>query len=138
MGRQPRKESELLAKAKTLRRLLSELLESDSAVVVEGKKDREALLGLGVASERIFTVHGKPHEVAERVAAFSDRAYVLTDLDAAGEEIMSRIVPALEGSGVKPDVEMRRRMSGILQVRFFEEIVGKIREFDEKLEEIDR
>ena len=133
-----RRESALRDRVKTYRRLIGELVDGDAAVIVEGKRDREALQALGVPRERIFTMNGSPAAVAEKVSKAADRAFVLTDFDAAGEDILSRIVPALEGCSVKPDAGMRKRLGGILGLRFFEEIARKARELEEKFEESER
>jgi len=137
MKTESREHSLLKKKDKMFRRLLDELNESRAVVIVEGKKDAAALRCIGV-SNQIFTLSKSPDAVAERVSKHADEAVVLTDFDRRGEELFLRVVSALESYGVKPNVDVRRRLRYIFGVRFFEELDRKVNEFKEKLEEIER
>jgi len=132
-----REGSVLRSKDKAFRRLLSELSEGDAAIVVEGKRDRDALRRMGITNQ-IFLINQKPDIVAERVAKTAHTAIVLTDFDRKGEELCLRITSALEGCSVKPDLDVRRKLKYLFGVRFFEELDRKVEEFQEKLEEIER
>lgn len=132
-----REGSLLESKAKAFRTLLLELGESRAAVIVEGKRDREALQRIGVVNP-IFTMTHSPDEVAARVALEAEEAVVLVDFDRNGEELLERLVPALEAHNVKPNTDVRRKLRYIFGVQFFEEIDSKLEEFRKKLEESER
>jgi 5S rRNA maturation endonuclease (ribonuclease M5) len=125
-------ESRLLGREKAFRNLLLDLEESGAALLVEGKKDREALQNCGF-SNPIFTITRTPDEVARAVSESSGRAAVLTDFDSAGEDLLKRIVPALEAHGVSADTETRRRLRGLFGIRFFEDLDLKVRGLRDEL-----
>jgi len=127
----------LRLRSEALRKTLAGLAESGTPLIVEGVRDRASLLRAGVQN-KAFTVNQSPQRVAERVAREADEAIVLTDFDATGEELAGRMAEALEAACVKPDLEVRRRLRGILGLRYFEEFDRKAVELEEKLRECER
>ena len=117
--------------------LMMELEESGAEVLVEGKRDREALLRVGVAN-RITLINQKPDDIAAKVAARAEIAAVMTDFDDAGEELAKRMVEALEAHSVRPDLDSRRKLRALFGVRFFEELDRKVAELREKMERYER
>ncbi len=118
--------------------LLESLEEGEQEVVVEGKRDRVALQKLGIRN-RITLINQSPDRVAERVASHgASEAVVLTDFDRSGEELAQRICEALESYGVKPDLNIRRKLRYLFGVLFIEELDRKVAEFQEKLERFER
>jgi 5S rRNA maturation endonuclease (ribonuclease M5) len=118
--------------------LLESLEEGEQEVVVEGKRDRVALQNLGIRN-RITLINQSPDRVAERVASHgASEAVVLTDFDRSGEELAQRICEALESYGVKPDLDIRRKLRYLFGVLFIEELDRKVAEFQEKLERFER
>ena len=72
--------------------LLQKMLESDAAIIVEGKKDQAALEKFGIDSSHIFVLNKQPlFVVAERIAACYKTAVILTDLDAEGKKLYGRL-----------------------------------------------
>lgn len=122
----------LVRKEKLLRRVLNELAESDAVVLVEGKRDKNALERIGIRN-RIMVINMSPDEVSERVSRVADKAVVLTDFDDAGEELRCRVEEALRSYNVSPNTEVRKRLHYLLGVRNFEEIERKLEEFRKKL-----
>jgi 5S rRNA maturation endonuclease (ribonuclease M5) len=125
----------LRKKDKMFRRLLDELSESRAVIIVEGKKDAAALHCIGI-SNPVFILNQSPDVVAERVSKEADEAVVLTDFDRKGEELFLRVLSALESHGVKPNVDVRRRLRYLFGVRFIEELDKKVKEFEERLEKL--
>ena len=77
----------------------------DALVLVEGKKDKEALKALGF--NRVVTINtSKPlYKVAEEVK--DKRVLLLTDLDKKGKQIYSRLKKDLNKQGVLVDDKLR-------------------------------
>jgi 5S rRNA maturation endonuclease (ribonuclease M5) len=123
----------LQRKDKLLKRVLKELEESGKPILVEGKRDREALERIGVGN-RIFLINMRPDELCERVAKTADEAVVLTDFDEAGEKLCKRIEEALYSCNVLPNTEVRRKLRYLLGVYNFEEIDRRMEEFKKKIE----
>ncbi len=94
----------------------------NSAVLVEGKRDRHALQRFGV--KNIFTLEGKRFtDIPELLEGF-ERVVLLFDLDEHGERINSKIKEILTKQGYILIEEFREelRNKGILYV---EDIDGK-------------
>jgi len=123
----------LQKKQKLLGRVLKELEESGAPILVEGKRDKEALESIGVRN-RIFLVNMRPDRLCERVAREADEAVVLTDFDEAGEKLRERVEEALLSCSVLPNTEIRRKLRYLLGVYNFEEIGRRMEEFKKKLE----
>lgn len=67
-------------------------------IIVEGKRDKKALRGIGFDGE-IITLHsGKSiHEFTENIANRFDKVVLLIDWDKKGEELYSKIGQNLQG-----------------------------------------
>lgn len=126
-------EQELKNKLKILKRTLREIEESRAVVLVEGKKDREALERIGVKN-RIVLVGMGARSACERLSGF-DEAVILADFDERGEEIAREIEETLGACNIRPNTEYGRRLRYVLGVRNFEEIEGKLEEFEKKCKE---
>jgi len=137
MRAEAREEHILRQKWKKFGNLMQDLEESGIEVLVEGKRDRVALVAIGICN-RITLISKKPDDIAAEVAGRSEAAAVMTDFDDAGEELLHRMVDALEAHGVKADTDFRRRLRALFGVRFFEELDTKIEQFREKLEKYER
>ncbi len=93
--------------------LLRELADS-SAIVVEGKRDAEALKELGIDAEFYFISGGlsSVNQLAESLAKRGKEVIVLTDFDKKGRELASRLISELENCGIKVKVntEVRKNL----------------------------
>ncbi len=91
-------------------------------VVVEGKKDKEALEKLGF--KRIKYLNKALYKIVEEVVEElgkrkEEKVLILTDLDKKGEEIYKILNSALQARGIKVDDRLRkflRRNSKIRQI----------------------
>jgi 5S rRNA maturation endonuclease (ribonuclease M5) len=93
---------------------------------------------LGIRN-KVTLINQSPDRVAARVASHgASEAVVLTDFDRTGEELAQRVREALESHGVKPDLEVRRKLRYLFGVLFIEELDRKVEEFQEKLERFER
>ena len=79
---------------------------TEKIIIVEGKKDKNALNSLDI--KNIFVLNNKPlYQVAEEVADLTDEAIILTDLDNEGRKLYSILRGDLERNGVKIDKQFR-------------------------------
>ena len=87
-------------KERLLARVLAKL--DESVVIVEGKKDVRTLRSIGVkgmpveASGRVRGICSRIEAAARGAGLQADEAVVLTDTDAAGEELSAMLVGELE------------------------------------------
>ena len=104
----------------------------ENIVFAEGKKDREALSGLGVTS--VFTISGNLRATCEsvRIQANKTKIIVLTDLDRRGDELAKQAVGELERYGINANIEYRKILGGLLNLRHFEDINRKYLKFIEE------
>jgi 5S rRNA maturation endonuclease (ribonuclease M5) len=95
-------------------RILDELRDLDAEVVllVEGQKDRGALVALGIGGE-IWTVQGPNpiFSVAEHLALERKRAIILTDWDRKGGQWAHLLRRSLQANGVAFDDSLRMRIA---------------------------
>ncbi|MBI2079858.1 toprim domain-containing protein [Candidatus Micrarchaeota archaeon] len=115
--------------AKLMKRMLDQL--NESAVFVEGKKDHEALRNAGILN--VFEIAGKVRRAAEKNNA--KEVVILTDLDESGDELALEAKEELERYGVKVDVDLRKKLGSLLNLRNFEEFDRKLKMFYEEVKE---
>jgi dTMP kinase len=99
-----------------LDRILDELLEMphDSVLLVEGTKDRMAMVLLGVNGIIICVqAEGGPLKVAERLHNEGQSAVIMTDWDPKGEEIAKELKHYLSSLCVKCDISIRARLRSL-------------------------
>ena len=83
----------------------------NNVIIVEGKKDAEALLALGFT--KVYAVHDNGLSLKERVEQISlqidkrDSVCVLTDFDWRGKQIYIIVLQALQDLGVRLDFSLR-------------------------------
>ena len=122
---------ELKEKYKKLRRLLRKM--EKSVILVEGKRDRNALERLGC--DRVITISGRIRNVCESLEGEDGRIIVFTDLDRRGNEMARKAREELEGCSLEVDCETRVLLARILKIRYFEDAK---RGFDDFMEEIEK
>ncbi len=75
--------------------------QTDKVIIVEGKKDKEALSSLGV--KNIVTISGPLYKVVEDVAEITDEVVILTDFDREGRKLYGFLKNNFQRNGVKID-----------------------------------
>ncbi|MCG2828865.1 toprim domain-containing protein [Methanothermobacter sp. K4] len=91
-------------------------------ILIEGRKDEEALRELGVEGPFI-KVSGSMmglSEIALRAASAS-RVIILTDFDRKGSELAKRLYTDIQSLGANPDLRIRRRLMGMTR-RYIKDI----------------
>ncbi len=89
--------------------------DKESVILVEGRRDEEALTKLGIESD-IIHVSGNGysiHETAQSVSHQYSTAIVLTDWDSQGKTLMKKLKKHLEYYGVTPETIYRKRLMNL-------------------------
>lgn len=96
-------------------RLVKKINSDVDAILVEGKRDRRALVENGFES-RIIECSSLPnHEIISRVEESGARSVlVLTDFDSHGKELCKEISSALTGHGISLKNIYRKKIKEIL------------------------
>jgi len=97
-----------------LRELRMELRDG-TPVLVEGRRDREALLSLGIEGRIVHL--NRNGSLLERLEGLGgcERVVVLTDFDREGEELALRCSKYLRLMGVEPLLEPREKLKKLLR-----------------------
>jgi 5S rRNA maturation endonuclease (ribonuclease M5) len=122
------------AQQKELRKLMEKL--EDSVVLVEGKKDERALFPYMRKGRILQVSSGRLRAACAKAAQEGAReAIILTDRDKAGEELASLAADELRANGISPDMEVRKRLLGILMLTYVENFGKK---YEEKIRELNQ
>ena len=105
-----------------------------AVVLVEGRRDREALEKLGIAGEVVMTSQQSLLNMAEGLARTKKDIIVLTDWDERGEEVARQLSLYLEADGVKADNSIRCSLRGLLKKEITE--VENLYVYVENLKEV--
>jgi 5S rRNA maturation endonuclease (ribonuclease M5) len=84
-------------------------------ILVEGKRDYEALTKLGVTGEIVMTSHQSLLNLSERLARTKKDIIILSDWDERGEEVARQLSLFMEADGVRPDNNIRHSIRGLLK-----------------------
>ncbi len=101
-----------------LSRIVEELsfrVEQGTPVLIEGKKDEEALNQLGIQGN-IIKVSGsglKLFEVAEMAVESSSEVIILTDFDKKGTMLAKKLSKDIQSLGSHPDLNIRKNLMNI-------------------------
>ncbi|HME50756.1 MAG TPA: toprim domain-containing protein [Candidatus Lokiarchaeia archaeon] len=93
--------------------LFADLSKTSWPVIVEGKRDREAILRAGITDDRIVMLHGKKRlDVEESLETFEEVIFLL-DFDTAGLEMLDEFKKTLESHGVRVNTRYWSRIREI-------------------------
>jgi 5S rRNA maturation endonuclease (ribonuclease M5) len=111
--------------------------EQGMPILIEGKKDENALKELGIDGTFI-KVSGsglKLFEIAEKSVKLSSKVIILTDFDKKGEQLAKRLAEDIQSLGSYPNLEIRRKIMGITR-KFIKDIESLPRHMEQlELEE---
>jgi len=91
---------------------LSRCVEQGMPILIEGKKDEEALNQLGI-NGNIIKVSGsglKLFEIAEIAAKTSSKVIILTDFDKKGDILAKKLSEDIQSLGSHPDLSIRKNI----------------------------
>ena len=89
-----------------LNNLIEKIKNSNTLIIVEGRKDKAALQKLGI--ENIIQLNKKPlFQIVEEVSSSNKECIILTDLDKKGKELFGKLNSNLQKHGVKVNNKFR-------------------------------
>ena len=94
---------------------LSSCVEQGMPILIEGKKDEEALKELGITGN-IIKVSGsglKLFEIAEKATESSSKVIILTDFDKKGDILAKKLSEDIQSLGSHPDLSIRKNIMKI-------------------------
>ena len=101
--------------------LIEKIKNSNTLIIVEGKKDKVALQKLGI--NNIMELSKKPlFQIVEEIANSNDECIILTDLDKKGKEIYGKLNSNLQKHGVRINNKFREFLFKYTKLRQIEGI----------------
>lgn len=88
---------------------------SGAAIIVEGRRDGEALRELGAEGSIILASRRSALDLAESAASRFNEIIVLTDWDREGDELAAKIEGHLRCTRAHANLEIRRRLKRLLR-----------------------
>jgi len=101
-----------------LEELIASLLDASyqgAAIIVEGRRDEQALRALGLPGPVIMASRRSALDLAEDAARNYPQIILLTDWDRKGDEMCSTIERHLRSVGSRPDREIRSRLKKLVK-----------------------
>ena len=86
---------------------LQKLRVSDKPIIVEGIKDKKALINIGIDAQQIHIINKPAFAIAEKLAKYTKKAIILTDLDKEGKKLYGNLKRNLNRVGVQVDTYFR-------------------------------
>ena len=85
---------------------IDKIKQSNTLVIVEGKKDKKALQSFGI--KNIIELNKKPiFEIIEEISSKNKDCIILTDLDKHGKQLYGKLNSGLQQHGVRIDNSFR-------------------------------
>jgi len=113
---------------KEIQDFVDELKKSQKLIIVEGKKDKQALEKLGI--KNIITLSKKPiFQIIEDISKKNKEVVILTDLDKQGKELFGKLNSGLSYHGVKVDNKFREFLFKETKLRQIEGLVSYLENF---------
>ncbi|MFA5382763.1 MAG: toprim domain-containing protein [Candidatus Micrarchaeia archaeon] len=107
----------------------------DGEIIVEGKKDKIALNKIGLI--KVNTLQGDYKRIVEKLKEKNvQKVFILTDFDRRGDELAEKLKGELTAQAIDFDLEKRKRLGAILNIKFWEEADTKLEQFLEKIDAI--
>ena len=101
-----------------LEELIASLLDASyqgAAIIVEGRRDEQALRALGLPGPVIMASRRSALDLAEDAARDYPQIILLTDWDRKGDEMCKTIERHLRSAGSRPDGEIRNRLKKLVK-----------------------
>jgi len=149
------------AKVKALRRIRDILSDRTSIILVEGARDKSALMRTSLADGNVFSISGKkPESAFEAILATYrkthkkhtadvnmngevvggdardievKRVVLLTDFDDSGRKLAARWREVIAASGITIDSETPRKLRWVLGIHTIEDIPSALFKFEERV-----
>ncbi|MCQ6963182.1 hypothetical protein PV02_05480 [Methanolobus chelungpuianus] len=98
--------------------LLAELVllaEENAVLIVEGKRDIQALNRLGVKGHFEIATQRSLSNFCESIARLNEKVIILTDWDRRGNLLMLKMTKHFQSFGITPNTLLRERLMSIVQ-----------------------
>ena len=122
---------------KALEELIASLIqasEDGAAVIVEGRRDLQALRSLGLSGPVIMASRHCALDLAEEMAKKYSQVILLTDWDGKGDEMCQTIGRYLRSLGIRPDGLIRSRLKKLVKKEIKD--VESLARYTEKMREL--
>lgn len=119
-----------------LEELIASLIDASyqgAAVIVEGRRDLQALRALGLPGPVIMASRRSALDLAEDAARSYSQIILLTDWDRKGDEMCKTIELHLRSVGSRPDREIRSRLGKLVKKEIKD--VESLSRYTEKMRE---
>jgi len=119
-----------------LEELIASLIDAScqgAAVIVEGRRDLQALRALGLPGPVIMASRRPALQLAEDAARSYSQIILLTDWDRKGDEMCKTIELHLRSVGSRPDKEIRSRLGKLVKKEIKD--VESLSRYTEKMRE---
>ncbi|MFX0103484.1 MAG: toprim domain-containing protein [Candidatus Hodarchaeota archaeon] len=91
-------------RSENLQLLFEDLVKEPHPILVEGPRDRDALVQAGIPENRIFMLHGKSLLDVEELLSNNEEVILLLDYDKEGLKLHKHFKKSFQKIGVKPNV----------------------------------
>jgi len=112
-----------------LEKTLKELSNEKWPVIVEGKRDKNALKLFGVTNVRIINV-GPLQKLAATTP--EEKIILITDYDRRGELLKESLHQLFTNEGIQTDLEYRKKLRSITGIMHVEDLPSKYEEMKQK------
>lgn len=94
---------------------IKDLSKDGAVIIVEGKKDRDALNELGISDQISLASYPPLLNFAEDISRKTNQAIILTDWDRQGKKMAKKISEYLQASNTKPNNLIRNKIKKFVQ-----------------------
>ena len=115
-------------KLEQLDKILNNLGKETVPIIVEGKRDKHALLEFGI--KNTISLCGTLQSLVERTEA--NRVIILTDYDRKGELLCEKLSELFTNEGIHVDLEYRKQIKKFANINEIEDITSEYRRIKEK------
>jgi 5S rRNA maturation endonuclease (ribonuclease M5) len=94
---------------------IKQLAAEGAVIIVEGRRDRQALKELGIEGKVVLATHHPLLDFAEDLARGNKKIILLTDWDRSGNELAAKISEYLRASGRAANTDLREKLRNLVQ-----------------------
>lgn len=108
--------------------LIQKTINSNILIIVEGKKDRNALNRMGI--KNIIELNKKPlFQIVEEISSSNEECIILTDLDKKGKELYGKLNSDLQKRGIRINNKLRQFLFQNTKLRQIEGLTSYLETF---------
>ncbi|MCD6229304.1 MAG: hypothetical protein J7K00_00690 [Candidatus Diapherotrites archaeon] len=118
-----------MKKIEKMTELLDEIqgqIAEGASVIVEGRRDKENLMSLGIKGEIITISQSGESWVHTIEKSNITKAIILTDFDRTGERLKERLAQLLYAQGAEADIKTRSKIRSLVGISTFETLYGSV------------